>query len=128
MSRGSRQDELPAANDPIWHEWAGGVLAILTKPLTIEQLKEWARRESFEVGRLINSLAWLDMRGLISADRIDGVVFWRRAVPKNKPVLKPPPKYCVRCNGLMRVEPERIVCINCGESLYPPPDTDSDDN
>lgn len=124
MSRGVRQDELPPAEDPIWQVWADGVLVALSKPKTIDQLKAWAHEEDFEVGKLINALAWLDMRGLIGATRVDGALVWRRTLPKPKPVLKVAPKVCPKCRGLMHIEPERVRCLNCGCSVYPPPDQD----
>lgn len=119
MSRAIRHDDLPASNDPIWTEWAGAVLGVLDRPRTTEQLKRWARTERFEMGRLINALAWLDMRGLIEAEKTNGTALWKRTPPK--PVeLQPIPDRCPRCRGSMKVEPERIACVQCGHSIYAP--------
>lgn len=122
-----RHDELPDSGDPIWVEWAGSVLEALDEPRTTEQLKDWARREHFEMGRLINSLSWLDLRGLIAADRSNGHILWARVGPKTpSPPLAPMPSHCARCRGRMRPEPERVVCMTCGRSIYPPADDASD--
>lgn len=120
MSRDTRHDELPASNDPIWTEWAREVLAELQRPKTTEQLKRWARNERFEMGRLINALAWLDMRGLVEAEKSNGTALWRRTDPKPRVELQPVPDHCPRCRGKMKVEPERVACVHCGHSIYAP--------
>jgi len=121
-SRILRHDELPDSSDPIWIEWSEFVLDALDVegPLTTEQLKSFARSERFEMGRLINALSWLDLRGLVKADRSNGHVLWLRSTPKAPTVPQPLPKCCPRCNGSLRIEPERIACIPCGHSIYAP--------
>ena len=120
MARGARSEEIPSGDDPVWHLWADAVLEALSTPRNLEQLKNWAREEEFEVGKLVNSLAWLDLRGLVETEQVNGLVVWKRTVPKAKPVPKPLPSSCARCFGRMHVEPERVVCLSCGHSVYPP--------
>jgi len=123
-SRILRHDELPESCNPIWVEWTEPVLAILVKPLTTEQLKDWARSEKFEMGKLVNSLAWLETRGLVAADRTNGHVVWTVAPPKTPKPRRPMPTCCPRCKGPMVPEPERVACLKCGHSVYPPGDWD----
>jgi len=125
-SRILRHDELPESCNPVWVEWTEPVLAQLAHPLTTQQLKEWARAEKYEMGKLVNSLAWLEMRGLVEADRTNGHVVWTVAGPKTPKPLIPFPHNCERCGGLMNSEPERAVCIQCGFSVYPPGDWDAE--
>lgn len=124
MKRDTRHDELPASDDPIWLKWAGEVLRTLDRPRTTEQLKRWAKAERFEVGKLINALAWLDLRGLVEAEKANGTALWKRTPPKPKLELQPIPRRCPRCRGAMKVEPERIACIACGHSIYAPVEDD----
>lgn len=124
MGRTLRHDELPASDDPIWSEWAGEILDELERPKTTEQLKSWARGEKFEMGRLINALAWLDMRGLVETQKTNGKALWSRTPPKPVKRLQPLPSHCPRCRGTMKVEPERVACVQCGHSIYPPSETD----
>jgi Zn finger protein HypA/HybF involved in hydrogenase expression len=34
--------------------------------------------------------------------------------------LQPVPKRCPKCQGTMKVEPQRLACIHCGKSIYVP--------
>jgi len=120
MARGSKSEEIPPADDPVWQVWSRVVLDVLSKPHNLEELKNWARKEEFEVGKLVNSLAWLDLHGLIKTEQVSGLVVWARTVPKIKPPPKPLPTICSKCSGHMHVEPERVVCLSCGRSVYPP--------
>jgi hypothetical protein len=115
-----RHEDLPSSCDPIWVEWAQPVLCTLKTPQTMSQLKEWARSARVEIGRLINTLSWLDLQGLVKTDRSNGIAVWH-LVPAQAPIVKAPfPKLCTRCDGRMKAEPERAVCVKCGHSLYPP--------
>lgn len=124
MARGARSEDIPPADDPIWQSWGETVLGVLSKRRNLEQLKSWAREESFEVGKLVNSLAWLDLKGLVKTEQVRGEVTWVRSLPKARPPPQPMPNACPRCAGKMRPEPERLVCITCGRSIYPPVEPD----
>lgn len=132
MPRGNRHTDLPASNDPIWFDWAGDVLSALDRPKTTEQLKDWARSEKFEIGRLFNALAWLDMRGLVEFEKEGTKPLWKRLPEKSlspSPTqrhLAPPPSACPRCHGRMKAEPERFACVTCGHSIYPPAEAGDD--
>lgn len=124
-------NELPAAEDPIWAQFGDVVLDTLEEPMTVNALKRWARKEKFSISKLYNTLAWLDMRGLVLLDKTsEPEPIWKRAdVEFNEKFelvqyksLAPVPKQCSRCAGLMKVESTRIACIACGHSIYPPPD------
>lgn len=115
-----RHEDLPESSDPIWQEWAGPVLDTLDRPKTTEELKNWARSERVEIGKLINTLSWLDLRGLVETDRDGDKAVWRLAPRRAPPKKFLSPTHCGRCKGLMKVEPERFACISCGHSVYPP--------
>lgn len=120
MARETRQEETPSADDPIWQLWSELVLKALSEPRSLEQLKAWAREERFEVSKLVNALAWLDLRGLVKTARVAGALTWVRAPVAVKPPLVPLPRICPRCHGRMHIEPERVACLTCGHSIYPP--------
>jgi hypothetical protein len=120
MARGVRHDEIPSGDDPIWAEWAALVLEQLAKPRSTAQLKQWARAHGFEVGKLVNTIAWMDLRGLIESTRVNNVRVWSRSAVAAAPVLKPVPTQCPKCLGILRAEPERLACVICGHSIYPP--------
>lgn len=122
MGRSLAHDDLPPSSDPIWEQLGSEVLDELETPKTVSQLKSWARHERLEIGRLVNALAWLDMRGLVAIDRSAIEPLWKRSdAPAPPPVeLKPPPKHCTKCGGMMKVEPQRLACCICGKSIYPP--------
>ena len=124
MARGVRHDEIPSGDDPVWGEWVALVLEQLAKPRSLEQLKTWARERNFEVGKLVNTIAWLDLRGRIKSTRTNNTLVWSRVAVVTKPALKPMPTCCTRCSGPLRAEPERLACISCGHSIYPPVERD----
>lgn len=122
MGRSLAHDDLPPSDDPVWEQLGTEVLGELKTPKTVRQLKSWARGERLEIGRLVNTLAWLDMRGLVAVDRSAIEPLWKRSdAPLPPPVeLKPVPKRCGKCGGMMKVEPQRLACCICGRSIYPP--------
>lgn len=120
MARPYVHSDLPSSEDPVWQKLGDTVLGVLKTPKTVRQLKEWARAERMEVARLVNTLAWLDMRGLVAVDRTTAEPLWSRADEAPPIELLPVPKKCQKCGGLMRVEPQRLACIICGFSIYPP--------
>lgn len=123
MSRSTAHHELPPSNDPVWAQLGNEVLENLSTPKTVSQLKVWARDERLEIGRLVNALAWLDLRGLALLDKTGAAPLWKRVDPPPSPQtieLQPLPKYCPHCHGMMKVEPVRVACIICGRSIYPP--------
>jgi hypothetical protein len=128
MGRSSAHDDLPPSDDPIWLELGAEVLEELKTPKTVSQLKDWARGERLEIGRLINTLAWLDMRGLV--ERHSGVeALWKRS-ERRPPIRRALPACCPHCQNLARwkAEPQRVACMVCGYSMYPPPDPNEPDN
>lgn len=122
MPRSASHHDLPASDDPVWVQLGKEVLENLQTPKTVRQLKSWARGERLEIGRLVNALAWLDMRGLVLVDKTAVEPLWKRSdVPPPPPMqLQPIPKRCPKCQGPMKVEPQRLACITCGKSIYPP--------
>lgn len=124
MARGVRHEDIPSSEDPIWSEWAERVFAVLPEPQNLEQLKDWARKESFEVGKLVNTLAWMAMRGMVKTSVVGGTLTWTRVPPKVKPPPQPLPRACPKCGGRLYAEPDRLVCLICGRSIYPPIETD----
>ena len=123
MGRSSHSHhELPPSDDPVWVQLGEVILQNLRTPKTVRQLKSWARGERLEIGRLVNTLAWLDMRGLVLVDKTaTPEPLWKRSDAPPPPVqLQPLPKHCPKCNGLMKPEPMRLACIVCGKSIYPP--------
>lgn len=121
--------DLPASDDPVWVQLGKEILENLDTPKTVRQLKDWAKDERLEIGRLVNALAWLDMRGLATVDKTSVEPLWSRSDPKTRQrVPKPLPTHCAHCNGLMKVEPQRLACIVCGRSIYPPVLTESEED
>jgi predicted Zn-ribbon and HTH transcriptional regulator len=122
MGRSYAHEDLPASEDPVWAELGVEVLEHLSTPKTISQLKEWARARKLEIGRLINVLTWLDMRSAVAVERLgDEEAVWRRVEPPSAPPsrIQVPPR-CPRCKGMWKAEPQRLACIACGHSIYPP--------
>jgi hypothetical protein len=127
MGRSTSHHELPPSDDPVWVQLGDAVLKNLGTPKTVRQLKSWARDERLEIGRLVNALAWLDMRGLVIVDKTaTPEPLWKRSDVPPPPAaqLAPLPKHCPKCHGMMKVEPQRVACIVCGKSIYPPPSPD----
>ena len=116
----SKHEDLPESSDPIWQEWAGPVLDTLDRPKTTEELKNWARSSRVEIGKLINTLSWLDLRGLVETERTDDGAVWKLAPRRPPPMKLAAPSRCTRCKGMMKIEPERFACMTCGHSVYPP--------
>lgn len=131
MGRSSpAHDDLPASEDPSWAELGDEILDLLVLPQTISQLKLWARSRKLEVGRLINGLAWLDLRGRVSIERLgDEEAIWRRAdAPEAQLPKRAIPKCCPRCKGRWKVEPQRLACMICGHSVYPPLEIETEED
>lgn len=123
MGRSLAHDDLPPSEDPIWNQLGAEVLDELKTPKTVRQLKSWARGERLEIGRLVNTLAWLGLHGKVRVDRTTAEPLWQRApkpLPEEAVKAAPMPKNCGHCGGLMKAEPQRLACVICGRSIYPP--------
>ncbi len=126
MGKGRPHEDLPASDDPFWAELGREILEELDTPKPVSALKQWARDQKLEMARLINALSWLDMRKMVMVDKTQSPALWVRASPKTPRARVELPRTCPRCSGMLKVEPNRLACMVCGRSIYPPPDYELD--